>query len=197
LDAQVLGISVDHIPCLKAWAESLGGINYPLLSDFWPHGEIASLYDVFIQEEGKSERAIFVIDKTGIIRYIDVHDIDEQPSNDEVRAVLREIDPAAASKEQARKESQEPEAAPDLPKGGIVLYCTPWCPACRRAKRFLQQYDLEYTDVDITKVYGAADQVMEWANGNRTTPTFDIDDTIIVDWDETKLRRVLIEKGYI
>ena len=197
MDAQVLGISVDHIPCLKAWAESLGGINYPLLSDFWPHGEIASLYDVFIQEEGKSERAIFVIDKTGIIRYIDVHDIDEQPSNDEVRAVLRKIDPAAASKEQARKKSQEPKAAPELPTGGIVLYCTPWCPACRRAKRFLQQYDLEYTDVDITKVYGAAEQVMEWANGNRTTPTFDIDDTIIVDWDEPKLRRVLIEKGYI
>ena len=150
---------------------------------------------MFIKEEGKSERAIFIIDKQGIIRYIDVHDIDEQPSNDEVRRVLREIDPEAASRERTKK--KEKVSVPELPKGGIILYCTPWCPACRRAKRFLQQYDLDYTDVDITKVYGAAEQVMEWANGNRTTPTFDVDDTIIVDWDETKLRRVLIEKGYI
>lgn len=195
MDAQVLGISVDHVPCLKAWAESLGGINYPLLSDFWPHGEVASRFGVFIQEEGKSERAIFVIDKQGFIRYIDIHDIDEQPSNDELRRVLREIDPEAAAKEKTQ-EKKEVEA-PELPKGGIVLYCTPWCPACRRAKRWLQQRELEFTEVDITKTYGAAEQVMEWANGNRTTPTFDIDDTIIVDWKESELDRVLREKGYL
>ncbi|HBX68522.1 MAG TPA: hypothetical protein DEH25_03835, partial [Chloroflexi bacterium] len=40
LNAQVLGISVDHVPCLQAWAESLGGISYPLMSDFWPHGAV-------------------------------------------------------------------------------------------------------------------------------------------------------------
>jgi glutaredoxin len=195
LDAQVLGISVDHVPCLKAWAESLGGINYPLLSDFWPHGEVASRYGVFIEDEGKSERAIFVIDKLGIIRYIDVHDIDEQPSNDELRRVLREIDPEAAARE-TKKIKKEPET-PQLPKGGIVLYCTPWCPACRRAKRWLKERDLEFTDVDITKTYGAAEQVMSWADGNRTTPTIDIDDTIIVDWKEGELAKVLKEKGYL
>ena len=82
MNVQVLGISVDHVPCLVAWAKSLGDINYPLLSDFWPHGEVAKKYGVFIEEEGKSERAIFIIDKEGIIRYIDIHDIDEQPDND-------------------------------------------------------------------------------------------------------------------
>lgn len=195
MDAQVLGISVDHVPCLKAWAESLSGINYPLLSDFWPHGEVASRYGVFIQEEGKSERAIFVIDKQGYIRYIDIHDIDEQPSNDELRRVLREVDPEAAAKA-LKKENIKPDLT-ELPKGGIVLYCTPWCPACRRAKRWFQQRDLDFTEVDITKVYGAAEQVMKWANGYRTTPTFDIDDTIIVDWNESKLESVLKEKGYL
>ena len=50
LDAQVLGISVDHVPCMKAWAESLGGINYPLLSDFWPHGEVCDRYGVMLYE---------------------------------------------------------------------------------------------------------------------------------------------------
>jgi glutaredoxin len=173
----------------------LGGINYPLLSDFWPHGEVASQYGVLIEEEGKSERAIFVIDKKGIIRYIDIHDIDEQPSNDELRRVLREIDPDAARNEPAPTTKSAAKA--ELPKGGIVLYCTPWCPACRRAKRWLQQRDLVYTEVDITKVFGAAQQVMKWADGNRTTPTFDIDDTILVDWDERQLVLVLKEKGYL
>jgi glutaredoxin len=195
LDAQVLGISVDHVPCLIAWAESLGGINYPLLSDFWPHGEVASRFGVFIQEEGKSERAIFVIDKMGFIRYIDVHDIDDQPSNDELRRVLREIDPEAAAKEP--KQDPLKVDAPELPKGGIVLYCTPWCPACRRAKRWFQGHNLDFIEVDITKTYGAAEQVMEWANGNRTTPTLDIDGTIIVDWKESELEKVIKEKGYL
>jgi glutaredoxin len=195
LDAQVLGISVDHVPCLKAWAESLGGINYPLLSDFWPHGEVAQKYAAFIEEEGKSERAIFVIDKLGVVRYIDIHDIDEQPSNDEVRQILREVDPDAAKRE-AEREQPEFEV-PELPRGGIVMYCTPWCPACRRAQRFFRENGLEITEVDITKTLGAAEQVMKWADGYRTTPTFDIDGTIIVDWDVRELTRVLKEKGYL
>jgi alkyl hydroperoxide reductase subunit AhpC len=97
LDAQVLGISVDHIHSLKAWAESLGGINYPLLADFWPHGAVAERYGVF-RSEGHSERAIFVIDKQGIIRYIDIHDIDHQPENEVIFGILRQIDPVAASR---------------------------------------------------------------------------------------------------
>jgi len=75
LNAQVLGISIDHVPCIQAWADSLGGIHYPLLSDFWPHGAVAKKYGV-LRVEGYAERAIFIIDKIGIIRYIDIHDID-------------------------------------------------------------------------------------------------------------------------
>ena len=191
LDAQVLGISVDHVPCLKAWAESLGGISYPLASDFWPHGEVARKYGAFIEEEGKSERAIFVLDKQGIIRYIDIHDIDHQPDNDEVRKVLREIDPEAAARQ------PEPVADETLPTGGIVLYCTKWCPACRRARNLFAELNLEYTEVDVNTTPGATEQVKKWADGNRTTPTFNIDGTIIVNWNEMELRKVLAEKGYI
>ncbi len=79
-----MGVSVDHVPCLKAWADSLGGIHFPLLSDFWPHGAVSKSYAV-LRPEGYSERAIFIIDKDGIIRYIDVHDIDNQPSNEVLR----------------------------------------------------------------------------------------------------------------
>ena len=81
METQVLGLSVDSTDCLRAWAESLGGITYPLLSDFYPHGQVAQRYGV-LRAEGFSERAIFIIDKKGIIRYVDVHDIDEQPDNE-------------------------------------------------------------------------------------------------------------------
>jgi peroxiredoxin len=88
LNAQVLGISVDHVPCLKAWAENLGGISFPLLSDFSPFGKVAGKYGVK-RAEGYTERAIFVIDKQGVIRYIDIHDIKKKPSNKVLFAELK------------------------------------------------------------------------------------------------------------
>lgn len=78
LKTQVLALSVDSIPSHKSWAYSMGGINYPLLSDFWPHGKVAELYGV-MTDAGHTERAIFVIDTEGIIRYIDHHDITHEP----------------------------------------------------------------------------------------------------------------------
>ena len=78
------------MPCLKAWADSLGGITYPLLSDFYPHGQVAQAYGV-LRSEGYSERAIFVVDKRGVIRYVDVHDIDSQPDNELLFRVLAEL----------------------------------------------------------------------------------------------------------
>ena len=89
-DTQVLGISVDSIPSHEAWQKSIGGITYPLLSDFYPHGEVAQKYGV-LREQGMSERALFIIDKEGIIRFIDVHPIDQQPDNEELFDVLRKL----------------------------------------------------------------------------------------------------------
>lgn len=187
MNAQVLGISVDHVPCLVAWAKSLGTINYPLLSDFWPHGEVASKYGV-LQDDGRSERAIFIIDKDGIIRYIDIHDIDDQPSNQELLAELHKIDPEAAKRE-AAKEKEAVQA--DLPRGGIVMYCSSWCPDCKRARAWLQKRNLPYTEVDVYKTAAAADQVRQWADGNLVTPTFDIDGTIVIDMNEKRLEEIL------
>ncbi len=193
MNAQVLGISVDHVPCLKAWAESLGGIHYPLLSDFWPHGVIAERYGV-LRKEGYSERAIFVIDREGIIRYIDIHDIDLQPDNEELRRVLREVDPEAARQEpKVSPKEGLPESAP-LPKGGIVMYCTSWCPGCRRARAWFKEKNLQYTEVNIDKNPAAAEQVKRWNNGSRTTPTFDIDGVILVEFNEAKLTEVLKDR---
>lgn len=186
LNAQVLGISIDHIPCLEAWAESLGGITYPLISDFWPHGMIARQYGV-LRDEGYSERAIFIIDREGIIRYIDIHNIDEQPINEEIFAILRQIDPENAKKHPVELDMLEAE----LPHGGIVMYCNTWCPGCRKARAFFEANKLEYKEVDIARNRAAAAQVRKWANGYETTPTFDIDGEIMVDYDETKLRALI------
>ena len=90
LNTQVFGISVDSAPAHKAWAAQLGGIDYPLLADFWPHGEVAQKYGVFL-ETGYSGRATFVIDKKGIIRSIEIHEMGEVPDRTKVIETLRSI----------------------------------------------------------------------------------------------------------
>lgn len=185
MNVQVLGVSVDHIPCLVAWAESLGGINYPLLSDFWPHGKVSEKYDVLIKEEGKSERAIFIIDEEGIIRYIDIHDIDEQPDNEVLLAELKKIIPDA---DQKLKHLYKDKARGE---GDVVMYCTPWCPDCRKAREWLRDRNINFTEVDISTNLNAARQVRSWGDGYQITPTFDIGGEIILDFDKTKLEEKL------
>ncbi|OPY90460.1 MAG: putative peroxiredoxin [Syntrophus sp. PtaU1.Bin208] len=78
-DAILLGISVDNIPTLFSWTNQMGHLWFPVLSDFYPHGETASRFGI-LRSDGVSERAVFVIDKKGIIRHIDVNDINKRPS---------------------------------------------------------------------------------------------------------------------
>jgi peroxiredoxin len=87
-DAVLLGITVDNIPTLFAWTNQMGKLWFPVLSDFYPHGRVASLYGV-LRSDGTSERALFVIDKKGIIRYIDVHDINKRPP---LESLIRELE---------------------------------------------------------------------------------------------------------
>jgi glutaredoxin len=187
MQTQVLGLSVDSVPCLKAWAESLGGITYPLLSDFFPHGKVAEMYGV-LRAEGYTERAIVVIDKQGILRYVDVHDISTQPDNEELLRVLAEVDPAAASAHASQPPVTQPPAEP---AAEVVMYCTPWCPDCRQAREYLTQQHIAYTEVDISRDRTAAQHVREWANGKEITPTFNIRGQIIVNFDRAKLEEVL------
>ncbi len=88
-DTQVLGISVDSIPSHVAWAKSLGGITYPLLSDFEPKGAVAKAYGAYRGADGITERALFVIDKSGTIVFKDIHDISKQPDKDVIHDVVR------------------------------------------------------------------------------------------------------------
>lgn len=89
-DTEVAAISIDHRYANAAWAESLGGVRYPLLSDFFPHGAVAQRYGV-LRKEGMAERAVFIIDKSGTIRYIDVHKINEAPDEEQILDELRKL----------------------------------------------------------------------------------------------------------
>ena len=89
-DTHVLGLSVDSVPAKVAWAKSLGGIAYDLLSDFHPHGAVAKAYGV-AREDGISERAIFAVDKRGKIVFAKVYDIPTLPDNAEVRQAIERL----------------------------------------------------------------------------------------------------------
>jgi peroxiredoxin len=89
-DAVLLGMTVDNIPTLFAWTNQMGQLWFPVLSDFWPHGAVAKRYGV-LRSDGVSERALFVIDKKGIIRYIDVHDINKRPPLEDLMGALEKL----------------------------------------------------------------------------------------------------------
>ena len=73
-DVQVLTVSVDSVYSHRTWADR-EGFEFPLLSDFWPHGEVAQLYGVFDPEAGAALRGTFIIDREGIVRWSVVNEI--------------------------------------------------------------------------------------------------------------------------
>jgi glutaredoxin len=191
METQVLGLSVDSTDCLRAWAESLGGITYPLLSDFYPHGGVGQLFGV-LRPDGKSERALFVIDKRGVIRYVDVHDIGEQPDNEVLFGELARIEPELARAWSVKAVAAAKAMAPaPRPEGDVIMYCTSWCPGCKRARIWLKENGIAFTEVDITKDRTAAGRVRGYANGNETTPCFDIKGTVILNFDLPKVEKAL------
>ncbi len=70
-DVQLLAVSTDPTYTLKAWA-GVEGYQFPLLSDFWPHGDVAALYGVFDEKRGMAVRGTFLIDREGIVRFAEV-----------------------------------------------------------------------------------------------------------------------------
>jgi peroxiredoxin (alkyl hydroperoxide reductase subunit C) len=89
-EAILFGITVDNIPTLYAWTNQMGKLWFPVLSDFWPHGAVAKKYGV-LRSNGVSERALFVIDKKGFIRFIDVHDINKRPPLEDLVSALEKL----------------------------------------------------------------------------------------------------------
>ena len=89
-DVQVLGISTDTPASLKVFAEQ-EGLKYPLLSDFWPHGEVAKAYDSFFEPRGFALRGTFIIDKEGVLRWQVVNQPGDARNSDDYKAALAEL----------------------------------------------------------------------------------------------------------
>ena len=92
LNAEVLGISVDGVWSHLAFAKQRN-LRFPLLSDFEPKGEVARMYDVYRKGEGVSERALFVIDREGMIRWSYVSPIGVNPGADGILDALERLQP--------------------------------------------------------------------------------------------------------
>jgi peroxiredoxin len=91
LGAVAFGLSVDSTFCKKAWAKSLAIEKTPLLADFWPHGGVAARYGIFREADGFCERAVFVLDGRGVVRFKKIYPIKQVPDIAEIMAELEKI----------------------------------------------------------------------------------------------------------
>ena len=95
LDAQVLDISVDSIYSHKAWQKfEIGEVHIPMCSDFYPHGKVTEAFGVMREGpplSGISERAAFIVDKSGKIVFAKVYPLDQMPKNEELLEAVRKI----------------------------------------------------------------------------------------------------------
>ncbi len=96
LDAQVLDISVDSIYSHKAWQKfEIGEVHIPMCSDFYPHGKVTEAFGIIRQGPplaGISERAAFVVDKSGKIVFAKVYPLDQMPKNEELLEAVSRIE---------------------------------------------------------------------------------------------------------
>jgi len=88
-DTQVLGISTDPKPTQIAFAASLGSVPYPILADFHPKGEVCQLYGVYNHRRGTADRAVFIIDKKGTVRWKRVY---ASAADVDLKEILAEVD---------------------------------------------------------------------------------------------------------
>ena len=84
LNTVPVGLSVDTVPSKEAWAEELQIEKLSMLADFWPHGKVAKLYDIFRDQNGHSERCNIIIDEEGKVEFIKIYDIPQLPDVEEI-----------------------------------------------------------------------------------------------------------------
>jgi len=89
-DVQTLAVSVDSMQVHAGWAKQ-EGYAFPLLADFWPHGDVARAYGVFHDQAGAALRATFVIDKQGVVLHKVVNEIGDARDHAELRKVVANL----------------------------------------------------------------------------------------------------------
>ncbi len=90
-DVELLTVSVDSSFSHRTWSDQ-EGFGFGLLSDFWPHGDVAKLYGVFDDERGVSTRGTFIIDKSGVVRWKVVNPIPQARDIAEYQKALAALD---------------------------------------------------------------------------------------------------------
>jgi len=89
LNTVALGIGVDSVPTNKAWAQSMDIKNTRLLSDFWPHGEVAKSYGIFREKDGFSERANILLDEDQKVIFVQVYPTSQLPDIEPIIDLLK------------------------------------------------------------------------------------------------------------
>jgi peroxiredoxin (alkyl hydroperoxide reductase subunit C) len=87
---QILGVSTDSFFALKAWAQQ-ENFEFPLLADFWPHGEVAKAYGVFNEASGMANRGTFIIDTEGVVRFAEMNQPGEARDQDAWKKAIATI----------------------------------------------------------------------------------------------------------
>jgi peroxiredoxin len=94
-DAQVVGISPDSIYSHLAWQEkSIGWLDYPLASDYWPHGAVAQKFGIQRLSEplpGINDRSVFIVDKSGKVAFAKVYELGQEPDYEELLAEVKKL----------------------------------------------------------------------------------------------------------
>lgn len=90
MNTVALGVSVDTVPSKHAWAKELGIKETRLLSDFWPHGEVAKNYGIFLEEKGISGRVNIILDEDQKIVFFKVYEISQLPDIEEIYDFLKQ-----------------------------------------------------------------------------------------------------------
>ncbi len=91
LNTVALGMSTDPSPSKGAWAKALSIKDTRLPSDFYPHGQVAKEYGIFVEELGSSGRVNILIDEEGVVRWVKEYDIPQLPDIDEVLQAIKEL----------------------------------------------------------------------------------------------------------
>ena len=89
LGAEVIAIGTSNVDSCRPWAEQIG-TTYPIGGDFWPHGQVALQYGV-LRPEGVADRAVFLIDPDGKIRFKEIYRVDQVPPVEPVLEALRQL----------------------------------------------------------------------------------------------------------
>ncbi len=84
LNTVAVGLSIDSVPSKKAWADAVGLKETRTLADFWPHGGVAKLYDLFREKDGFSQRANVIIDESQVVVFVKTYPISQLPDIEEI-----------------------------------------------------------------------------------------------------------------